>query len=116
MKKISNNNKKKKNQNRKKPEIRQTVITSIMPEDGKKEKTVEPRPYSDAQLTTMGLARIDRTIFQIASLSKPDDSYMIDTTDILAHKSDCPAFRFGKKCNHIKRLEEARLFEYSQEV
>ncbi len=63
------------------------------------------------RLKKQGIAVIDEAIFQLTSLSDPTKCYVIDLTDINAHKSDCIAFRYGKKCNHLKRLEDNGFIE-----
>ena len=54
-----------------------------------------------------GIAHLGERLFQLTSKSDETKSYILDLNDINAHKSDCYAFRYGKECNHIKRLKKA---------
>lgn len=56
------------------------------------------------KLRKEGIAIIDDTTFQVTSKSDETKSYIITTNDLNSHKTDCQAFRYGRVCNHLRRL------------
>ena len=59
------------------------------------------------ELKKQGIAHLGGRLFQVTSLSDETKSYILDLDDLNAHKGDCIASRYGKECNHIKRLKKA---------